>query len=212
MSTRVSAPESGHKVTKIEFGEFILVAVLAAIGLWLLAGRVNVEVIGDTLPGPLFMPTIVGVAALLLAALLSFDIVFQARKRHLADTGPNSPAVDPELLAELAGIETAEGTLPQEIFADPAESRTNAGPEETERTDWKTVGLVFATFVAAIALLQSAGWILTASFLFFAMAQILGRNSWKIDLPISFIVGSITYLIFAIGLGISLPAGLIGGA
>lgn len=194
-------------------GEFVLVAVLAGIGLWLLLGHVSMEVIGETVPGPLFMPTIVGISSLALAGLLTFDILIKPRRQPFGSDAPSPSSVSPDLLSDLGDLDKdnlAEETGRGRSTVDPG-GEVGGASAEHEKTDWKTVILVFLIFAGVVLILPYAGWIITSSLLFFALAQVLGKSSWIFDLSLGFIMGSVTYFLFSVGLGISLPAGLIGG-
>lgn len=194
-------------------GELVIVALLLAVGIWLLSGHATVNVIGETVPGPLFMPTLVGVASLGLAAALALDIFLNPRRAPFGSADPSPVTVSPDMLADFGGLD--KDHLDEEVGPRAAAGETGsagtAGGEEGERTDWKTVSLVFLAFVAAIALLNVAGWVIASSLLFFALAQILGESPWGRDLAVSFIIGSVTYLVFGVALGLSLPAGIVGG-
>lgn len=187
-------------------GEFVMVAVMALLALWMLSGHWTIDIIGETIPGPLFMPTLVGVLALIIAVALTIDILIKPRKAH--DSSHNvSQNVSTDLLDDLAGFEDSERKKD-----DAQEESTPPVPSDDHiPTDWKTFGLVILCFVVTIIVLPYLGWTITSSLLFFTVSQILGKGSIIRDLAISFIIGSITYLIFAIVLGLNLPAGIFGG-
>lgn len=194
---------------KRSYGELVLAALLGLVGLWMLLGRSTIQVIGETIPGPLFLPTGVGIGCLVLAAVLAADVF--AKPQRLRDSTHNTSSnVSTDLLDDLGGIDEDErhiSTLSDDADADLPPSAEVANPP----TDWKTWGAVVVAFVLTIAVLPYLGWILTSSLLFFAISQVLGGKNWARDLAISFIVGSVTYFIFALGLGLNLPAGFLGG-
>ncbi|MER6574593.1 tripartite tricarboxylate transporter TctB family protein [Nonomuraea sp. NPDC001023] len=96
--------------------------------------------------------------------------------------------------------------------------RGGAGdPEESEDvdadapTDWRSVGLVSGVFLAFAALLDVLGWVIGASLLFFGLSVVLGAEHKARAAVVAVVLGVTTYLLFVKGLGVSLPAGPLGG-
>ncbi|MER6506950.1 tripartite tricarboxylate transporter TctB family protein [Nonomuraea sp. NPDC048881] len=96
--------------------------------------------------------------------------------------------------------------------------RGGAGdPEESEDvdadapTDWRSVGLVSGVFLAFAALLDVLGWVIGASLLFFGLSVVLGAEHKVRAAVVAVVLGVTTYLLFVKGLGVSLPAGPLGG-
>ncbi|MFI7113001.1 tripartite tricarboxylate transporter TctB family protein [Nonomuraea sp. NPDC050227] len=96
--------------------------------------------------------------------------------------------------------------------------RGGAGdPEESEDvdadapTDWRSVGLVSGVFLAFAALLDVLGWVIGASLLFFGLSVVLGAEHKLRAAVVAVVLGVTTYLLFVKGLGVSLPAGPLGG-
>ncbi|MEU7002036.1 tripartite tricarboxylate transporter TctB family protein [Nonomuraea sp. NPDC046570] len=92
-----------------------------------------------------------------------------------------------------------------------------AAPEESEDvdpdapSDWRSVGLVSAIFLAFTALLDVLGWIIGASLLFFGLSVALGAEHRLRAAIVAVVIGVSTYLIFVKGLGVTLPGGLLRG-
>ncbi|MFI6919598.1 tripartite tricarboxylate transporter TctB family protein [Nonomuraea spiralis] len=90
-------------------------------------------------------------------------------------------------------------------------------PEESEDvdaaapTDWRSVGLVSGIFLAFAALLDVLGWVIGASLLFFGLSVALGAEQRLRAAVVAVVLGVTTYLLFVKGLGVSLPAGPLGG-
>ncbi|MEV0585625.1 tripartite tricarboxylate transporter TctB family protein [Nonomuraea sp. NPDC050310] len=86
-------------------------------------------------------------------------------------------------------------------------------PEETEDVDagapadWRSVLLVSGIFLAFVAILPLAGWMIAASLLFFALAVALGAEHKLRAALIGVVLGVTTYLVFVKGLGVTLPGG-----
>ncbi|NRQ33506.1 tripartite tricarboxylate transporter TctB family protein [Nonomuraea sp. NN258] len=90
-------------------------------------------------------------------------------------------------------------------------------PEESEDidvdapADWRSVGLVSGVFLAFAALLNVLGWVIGASLLFFGLSVALGAEHKARAAVIAVVLGVTTYLVFVKGLGVTLPAGPLGG-
>jgi putative tricarboxylic transport membrane protein len=78
------------------------------------------------------------------------------------------------------------------------------------RTDWVTVGKLVAVLIAHLVLIDIAGWPVAATVLFFGAAWTLGAVWWR-ALPIAVALALIVQVLFASGLGLSLPAGIFEG-
>lgn len=78
-------------------------------------------------------------------------------------------------------------------------------------SDWRTVVLLVAAFLANAALIDPAGWVISGSVLFFGCTYALGSRHWFRDLAIAVALSLTTFYGFAIGLGVNLPAGLLTG-
>lgn len=78
-------------------------------------------------------------------------------------------------------------------------------------SDWRTVGLLLAAFVANIVLIDRAGWVISGSVLFWGSCFALGSRHYLRDAVISVVLSMITFYGFYSGLGIKLPAGILEG-
>jgi putative tricarboxylic transport membrane protein len=78
-------------------------------------------------------------------------------------------------------------------------------------SDWKTVLLLVAVFLANVALITPVGWWFSGAVLFFGCAYALGSRHYVRDAVLAFVMSFGTYYVFAVGLGIFLPAGLLQG-
>ncbi|WP_068279891.1 tripartite tricarboxylate transporter TctB family protein [Aldersonia kunmingensis] len=81
----------------------------------------------------------------------------------------------------------------------------------SEPSDWRTVGLLVAIFVATILLINPLGWAITGTFLFAAAATVLGNKHWVRNIAIGAVMAFGSFYIFYVGLGIPLPAGILDG-
>lgn len=81
----------------------------------------------------------------------------------------------------------------------------------THPTDWRTVLPLVAVFAANIALVDTLGWVLSGTLLFFGSVVALGSRHYLRDLVISVLLALGSFYGFYLGLGIPLPAGLLEG-
>ena len=99
-------------------------------------------------------------------------------------------------------IATARGKLGQ--------AEEGEDVDEGVRTDWVTVGKLVAVLIAHLALIDVVGWPVAAALLFFGAAWTLGAVWWR-ALPIAVVLALVVQVVFASGLGLSLPAGIFEG-
>jgi putative tricarboxylic transport membrane protein len=164
-------------------GALVVPAILAALGVFLTYGTLTMQVVGDGgLFGPTTMPWIVAILCYVVAALLAFDIL---RPRPEFDAAAGSGDGDAEDSAGDA----------------PADTGVNAPAVLT------AVGGV----AAFIVVLPHLGWILSATGLFVAVAAALGNRRWPATALGGLAVSSAVQIVFSMLLGISLPAGFVGG-
>lgn len=78
-------------------------------------------------------------------------------------------------------------------------------------TDWRTLGLVMAGFLAFALLLNPLGWILSAALMFWTIATAMGSRSRVKDIGIALVLSCAVQVAFSAGLGLHLPAGILDG-
>jgi len=78
-------------------------------------------------------------------------------------------------------------------------------------TDWKTVAMLAAAFVANALLIESLGWVFSGAILFWGAAFALGSRHWFRDALIAFGLSIGSFYFFALVLGIVLPPGILKG-
>ncbi|NUR84376.1 MAG: tripartite tricarboxylate transporter TctB family protein [Nonomuraea sp.] len=89
-------------------------------------------------------------------------------------------------------------------------------PEEGEdvdlqaATDWRSMLLLGGVFLAFTAVLEFLGWIIAATLLFWGVALVLGAEHRIRAGIVAAVLGVSTYLLFVMGLGVTLPAGVLG--
>jgi putative tricarboxylic transport membrane protein len=78
-------------------------------------------------------------------------------------------------------------------------------------TDWRTVGLLAAAFLANALLIEPLGWVFSGAILFWGAAFALGSRHYIRDAVIAFTLSIGSFYLFALGLGIVLPPGILRG-
>lgn len=183
---------------------------LAAAGL-LIAGTVTMQVRGESEPGPQFFPIIV---ICLLVGTGGWILVQALLPRREEPEVWHSPDISEDMLADLSGTNTEVIRLE----ASHRRRRTPAGPSTTGTVpvpqpsfDWRTFGIVLGAVVLFAVMLDPVGWILSAAVLFWIVAYALGSKRPILDIGVALLLSSLVQLAFSAGLGLNLPAGLIGG-
>jgi putative tricarboxylic transport membrane protein len=84
--------------------------------------------------------------------------------------------------------------------------------DPTAPTDWRTLALLVAAFIAHILLLDPLGFVFTEALFFIAVAVVLGaRQRIWITGVAGLALSTVAYVVFARGLGVTLPAGVLEG-
>lgn len=81
----------------------------------------------------------------------------------------------------------------------------------SRRSDWRTLALLSAAFLVHAALLDTAGFPVAGALLFFGVAAALGSRRWPRDAAVAVVLSAGVFLLFARGLGVGLPAGVLEG-
>jgi putative tricarboxylic transport membrane protein len=187
-------------------GELIVVAALLLIAAGMTAGIVTMEVPeGTAFPGPQFFPIIVTAFLYATALALAVTIVVSPRRVHVAD---DPTEVSTDMLEDLGGIDaTSEIRVvsPEAIIAAQATAEPRTG------IDWRTVVVTIAAIAVFIVALPVLGWLLSAAGLFWALSRAFGSRRPLFDVALAVIVSSLIQLAFGLGLGLSLPAGILEG-
>ncbi|MFB6720425.1 tripartite tricarboxylate transporter TctB family protein [Kribbella sp. NPDC056345] len=107
------------------------------------------------------------------------------------------------VIAVLYAVDVARGGTGE------AEGGEDVDP--TSAVDWKTVLLLIAAFVVNLVLIEPAGWVISGAVLFWGSAYALGSRHYLRNLLIAVALSLATFYLFAIGLGVNLPAGVLQG-
>ncbi|HZG89321.1 MAG TPA: tripartite tricarboxylate transporter TctB family protein [Pseudonocardia sp.] len=194
-----TTPRRRPRPAHLSRGALIVPAVLVALGIFLVVGTVGMDVVGDGgVFGPTAMPWAVAVLCFVVAAALAVDIL-RPRPEYDTPTDPPSTPVEADTEADTgAGAGTGADT-----GAEPA--------PEPETVNARAVGIAVGGVAGFIVVLPWLGWILSATLLFTTVAIALGNRRYPTCLLAGLAVASVIQIVFSGLLGISLPAGFVGG-
>ncbi|MFJ2621265.1 tripartite tricarboxylate transporter TctB family protein [Glutamicibacter sp. NPDC087344] len=147
-------------------------------------------------------------ALIVSAVLLVFGVFALQQAASMKIIGDSMPGPDffPYVIGVLLLLTAV--LLSLQWFRSSAEDH----PQESRTTmDWISLGGAVASFVGFILLLEPLGWLICASALFWFMSFSLGGKKHLSNAAIAVLFAAITQIIFSMGLGINLPAGILGG-
>ena len=84
--------------------------------------------------------------------------------------------------------------------------------ERSVGVDWRSFAWVAGSFLAFAFLLGILGWIVAAALLFTGIARGFGQRNLWFALFVGLTISSLSYIAFDMGLGLSLPSGILGWA
>lgn len=97
-------------------------------------------------------------------------------------------------------------------LADTPEADATEAGERSVGVDWRSFAWVVGSFLVFAFLLGILGWIVAAALLFAGIARGFGHTRWPFALLVGATISSLTYIAFDMGLGLSLPSGILGWA
>lgn len=170
--------------------QLIMPAVLLAFAGYLFTGIVTMAIPeGTDFPGPEFFPSIIAGGLALFAVLLIIGAVKQKMRTVTA-------------------IRTGAIVLPA-VDEDEVHLGTGA-PKRRVGLDPVSLAWVVGGFLAFALLLTFLGWIVGAAALFWCVARGFGEKRPVHSLIVGLTASSISYILFDMLLGLSLPSGLLG--
>ncbi len=151
-----------------------------------------------------------GVALLLL--ILGAVVLWDASRiaTDFSQRGPVGPKAVPVIVGVLL-IVCAVLLARNVLRGGHGEAETGEDIDLSHGSDWRTVLLLAGAFLANAALIDWAGWAISGAVLFWGCVYALGSRRYLRDAAISIALAVATFYIFAEGLGISLPAGVLTG-
>jgi putative tricarboxylic transport membrane protein len=151
-----------------------------------------------------------GVAVLLL--VLGVVTLWDATRvaTGVAQAGVVGPRAVPYLVGGLLVV-CAVGLAVDVLRGGHGEAEGGEDVDLSHPSDWRTVLMLVAAFLANVVLIDTVGWWLSGAVLFFGCTYALGSRRYVRDAVIAFALSFGTYYVFAVGLGIFLPAGVLQG-
>lgn len=155
---------------------------VVVVGAVYFAATFRIQATNDPV-GPETLPRIVGMALIVLGLFIGGTAFRQRSKK----------SVEPAVLAAASG---ADDDLPDE-------------PEDPP-VQLSKLFTYLALFTAYALLLIPLGFLVSTSLFLFTLTMIYNRSAWKRNIIYSVVFAVVVYYLFKEGLGVFLPAGLIG--
>jgi putative tricarboxylic transport membrane protein len=151
---------------------------------------------------------VVALLLLALGALVLFDTA--QLEPGLGQRGPIGPKAVPTVLGVLLLV-TAVLLAVDVLRGGRGEPEGGEDVDLSHRADWRALLLICGAFLANIVLIERAGWPVSGAVLFYGCAYALGSRRYVRDGLIAVALSVGTWYLFAAGLGISLPVGILKG-
>lgn len=177
----------------------VMPIVLAAFATYLVYGIVTMRVPASAaFPGPQFFPGIIAAGLYVFAVILGIAAVRSLSENPTADATTPAAGEAPATAATAASVEVPAGA--------------DATAERAVGVDWRSFAWVVGPFLVFAFLLGILGWIIAAALLFAGIARGFGHARPLFALFVGLTISSLTYIAFDMGLGLSLPSGILGWA
>ncbi len=149
--------------------------------------------------------------ALLLAALGAVVLWDASRiSTNFTQRGPVGPKAVPVVVGSMLLVCAA--LLVRDVLAGGhGEPEGGEDVDLSHPSDWRTILLLTGVFLANIVLIERAGWVVSGAVLFWGSAYALGSRHLVRDPLIAVALSVASFYLFAEGLGIGLPAGVLQG-
>jgi putative tricarboxylic transport membrane protein len=124
--------------------------------------------------------------------------------------GPVGPAAVPVVVGSLLVVIGA--FLALDVFrGGRGEPEGGEDVELTGTSDWRTVLMLATAFVSNALLIEPLGWPFSGAILFWGSAFALGSRRYIRDAVIALVLSFGSWYLFAFGLGVVLPVGILKG-
>jgi len=124
--------------------------------------------------------------------------------------GPVGPAAVPIVVGGLLVV--VAGFLALDVYrGGRGEPEGGEDVDLTGRSDWRTVLMLAAAFVSNALLIETIGWPFSGAILFWGSAFALGSRKYIRDAVIALVLSFGSWYLFAFGLGVILPVGILKG-
>lgn len=169
-----------------------------------------------TFPSATAAPThpLSGRAELGLAALLLALGIFLLVETQRIAVPVNANAVGPRFFPTVVGgvlVVVALWLAVDVLRGGRGEMEAAEDVDVSRASDWRTLGLLSAVFLGHALLLEPLGFPVAAALLFFGVAASLGSRRWARDAAVAVVLAVAVFVVFARGLGVGLPAGVLQG-
>ena len=150
---------------------------------------------------------------LLLAIAVTIFGVAVVWQTTLIRITPVSSRVGPRIIPYIVGVGLI--LLGLWLAAEAVTGRTTRPTTDSEDadptlpTDWSTVGMLVASLVVYLLLIERAGFVIASALLFFGATFAMGSRRVVRDLAIGIALSFIVYLVFTRTLDLRLPAGVL---
>lgn len=151
-----------------------------------------------------------GVALLLLGIGVAVVVDASGLEAGLGRSGPVGPRAVPYVVGG-ALVVAALALAVDVLRGGRGEQESGEDVDLSHGSDWKTIGMLAAAFVANIVLIERAGWPVSGAVLFFGCAYALGSRRVVRDVVLAFLLSIGSWYLFVLGLGINLPVGILKG-
>jgi len=151
-----------------------------------------------------------GVAVLLLALGVWAIVDAMGLSETATARGPVGPRTVPVVVGALL-IAMAVLLVVDLLRGGRGEQEGGEDVDLDQGSDWRTIGLLVAAFVANALLIERVGWPISGAILFFGTTYALGSRHYVRNAVISIVMSVGTWYLFYAGLDIKLPAGLLKG-
>lgn len=144
-------------------------------------------------------------------ALAVFLTVETVRMEVPEGAGTPGPQFFPVVVAGFLYVQAV--LLAIDVLRHPAGDTDDSEPAvpAAPKSDLRTMGLALGALVIFVLILVPVGWLIAATFLFWAICTVLGSRRPVFDLAIAALVAAVIQLAFSAGLGLNLPAGIFEG-
>jgi putative tricarboxylic transport membrane protein len=144
--------------------------------------------------------------------VLGAVIVWQTTEIHLTPVNSRvGPRVIPYIVGAgmmITGLWLAVDVL-RGRAASPGAGEDAEDVDPTLPTDWLTVGILSASLLAYLLLIERAGFVIASTVLFVGAAFGMGSRRYIRDLAIGFALSLAAYVLFTEGLSLRLPEGIL---
>lgn len=142
------------------------------------------------------------------AALVLWDAVHLHAPYSQSD--PVGPRAVPYLVAALLAACAVWLTV-DVLRGGHGESEGGEDVDLSHPSDWRTVLPLVGVFLANVMLVETLGWVVSGTMLFWGSVWALGSRRYVRDALVALFLSLLTFYGFYLGLGIYLPSGLLEG-